>query len=155
MNDSKPSLALAEKISKETTPVYALCTKGESSLWDKAKNQFSGVLMLPVEFPAFAKEVAELVKAPKTTTTREASTNQPAVALNDKETEISKPQNLEIDPEIKDRNFALAYAIQSKVLRELEKDGRLNNAPIQQVPGILNQVTAKVCIKYATEKILS
>lgn len=161
--ESNSGLALAEQLrgvdASKNIPVYALCSVGDHTDLKQHSDMFNGCFVLPVEFPAFPREVQEIIGVPegprrdpnKKSGFRpvpEAQSHQQAIAA-------TAESQSNVDASIRDRNFALAYAIQSKVLRELELDGRLDRAALEQVPGILNQVTAKVCIKYATDKILN
>ncbi len=174
--ETQAAVTLAERIAADDqldkVPVIVLCTATEKNDITPKLGMFQGELLLPVEFPAFALKVQELLRTalgaqPESsviTTSVTAGQTRPAGVWGWKPGQKAPVTPIAAksadtaqvaDPEIKDRNFSIAYAIQSKVLRELEKDGRLAHAKVEHVPGIVNQVTAKVCVKYASEKFLN
>lgn len=155
--DDQAGQKLVEKLRQDlglqSLPVYALCTSSELDMLGEVRGLFTGVVPLPVEFPAFPEQIKKIVDFDATSHT----ITEPAQAVLAQverqeipETASDKP----VDIEIKDRNFSVAYAIQSRVLQELESDGRIHHARLEQVPGIVNQVTARVCVRYTTDKNL-
>lgn len=155
--DSQAGQKLVEKLRQDSglqaLPVYALCTSSELEMLGDFREFFTGVVPLPVEFPAFPEQIKKIVAFDSAS----HSITEPAEAVLVRVERQGIPEvasDKPVDIEIKDRNFSVAYAIQSRVLQELESDGRIHHARLEQVPGIVNQVTARVCVRYTTEKNL-
>ena len=125
--------ALAGEKEGRAFPVVVLLTQSERGLIGEHRRLFVSEIGLPVEFPAFTRQVQKILTGLKT--------DAACAAVPAKETAaVSAPC-----ADRHDRNMLIAFEIQHRVMDLLRKDGRLAESEAKRVPGLIQEITDQVC----------
>lgn len=168
-SEEKAALQLANDIEAHpelrNIPVVALYFENELEEYELNSDLFFAKLLLPVEFPTFAKDFKilwdelnsglELTSSSKPVLEEDEDISPPDASKFQEVPEPGRePETRGSQGNVLEKRLVLAYALQMAVLEALKRDKEFLVAMPDEIPDVVARVTKRVCSEYRIEAIV-
>ena len=143
--DPSAGVRLAREFAEEPllrdVPVILLCRRGEEkALSGDVRQLFQGVLFLPVEFPAFTKNVQQLLES--------IEKGEMVPFLDAQSVDGGEGVSASDSGEGDRQRLFIVYDIQQQVAERIRSSALLRDLDLQRVPQVVEAVTRELCLRY-------